>query len=636
MQKRSTSAQNELPTSITIKGIGETYRSDKYEPKKALFVAMRVNASLLLSQHSAEAHFFTIGLGKNFNRSIDQEWKDFGKMLESVIVLINQKFLIAGMIVGIEMYSKNKNRPNSKALRPHAHMIIYTYNCFLNVPIEIIEGQLSRSGFDFKVDHLKSPYDIAKASCYAIKSGKQTILRKACIEYLSIEPVHLVINSNLTDNPMEDIRIAINSNHIPNRVTRPNIFKPTPSVSTFNGDVKMQMAEFLKKMCILNSIGFYNGSIMKRIPPAKFTWVRKAPIESFVEFVARDQLSDIYKQSLYNSAKWIIKEGGFDGSGHPVQTIFPRITVRPNLWEFRNGQVYDCTDGTIINSKIMDPFISCSMYHDCNWDDLPQPSTLIYIVKLLTVDINDAQLLIQTLGGLFHSLDNRKIHRAAWLSGPSNSYKTWFASSFLSNNFNQVLVNVINQNKTEFQYGRLRGLTEGILVLDEFRSENFKRPAQLLGIADGTPMAIDDKYLKDQITEFKGHPFITSNESIQNTLYNQSDKAALSNRFTNTTFYVHNIQQFKEIEKLIDIDPELMKLQWVSFAMYCNSQYLLKRYKTHSQLPSSWTEETFSLKQKVNPPIKRKRGRPRKNPLNQEGNLAPTKRKRGRPPKHIL
>jgi hypothetical protein len=69
-------------------------------------------------------------------------------------------------------------------------------------------------------------------------------------------------------------------------------------------------------------------------------------------------------------------------------------------------------------------------------------------------------------GGLFHELDNRKAHRASWISGDSNTYKTWFVNNFLENNFNQVLINVINLTRTEFRYGRLRGATEGILLLD--------------------------------------------------------------------------------------------------------------------------------------------------------------------------
>lgn len=100
------------------------------------------------------------------------------------------------------MDSKNKQRPNTKALKPHVHITIFAYNDFLCQPKRHIEREFCQLNLDFKIDQAPHPQDIAKALCYTVKSGKQNILRQATNTYMAIEPITVVINPGITNNYM--------------------------------------------------------------------------------------------------------------------------------------------------------------------------------------------------------------------------------------------------------------------------------------------------------------------------------------------------------------------------------------------------------------------------------------------------
>lgn len=178
-----------------------------YKPLKAgseqgsVYVAFRAGAENIQKAHLGETYFLTVGLGKR-KESLEDEWRGFQNLLVNVFTVLRVKFLIDGIVASIEMYGKNNDRKNTKVLRPRAHMVIYTYNNFLGFPKAEVEMLFIELGFDYKMDFLKTPKHIAKASCYTVKSAKQTVLRNICQHFYGTGPTHVLINNHLENNPV--------------------------------------------------------------------------------------------------------------------------------------------------------------------------------------------------------------------------------------------------------------------------------------------------------------------------------------------------------------------------------------------------------------------------------------------------
>lgn len=328
---------------------------------------------------------------------------------------------------------------------------------------------------------------------------------KVAQHFYKTQPIALIINEQLKDNPLLSSASSFQSNDIKYQSIFMRSEKYCPSVSRFNGDQKLQISDFLNKLCVQEKIGFYKNRLMTILEPARYTWVDDGPVSQFIQQLTQPMgLAETYRQALYNHASWILTEGSMGKHTSPIQTIFPRIQVCPHLWEFQDQGVYNFLLGTFEES-LPNPFSSCSKFHTYRFDQLPYPQK---IQEFLNIILFDSQSKLEPffiqLGSLFHPVKDRKSQNAIWLHGESGTYKTWFVKQFLEHNFNELLVTTIESGPTQFQYGRLRGVTEGILFIDEYRSYDFPQPSKLLQVIDGQKVPISEKYLKAEVSQFKG------------------------------------------------------------------------------------------------------------------------------------
>lgn len=572
-----------------FKNIGPTYRATPHKPKLTLSREIEVQVKELINGHSGNGYKVSIGLGRPNGLSVHEEWKAFGPIITEVISAISQNFLIAGLVVGVEMYSKGKGKANTKALKPHAHITILTYNDFLERPIVNLELVFLKQRLDFEVQWLKKSHDITKSITYAVKSGNQDILIKATNHYYGINPVTVVTNQFVQNNPVQELIKVLNRHYGINTVKAQYLMR-VPSVGRFNRVVKHQMADFVRKMCLETGITFYKGWLLKRIEKSRYTWDKLAPVEASIALMtSAEGLSVTYKKNMYDSAKWILTEGNSSKSKlNPVQTIFPRMRICPHLWEFKEGNVYNCLKGKLQFEPVLDSFTSCSKYHPYEWEKLPQPTLLVEALKLIIPDEKQQALLLITLGGLFHRLENRKNHKGLWVSGASGTFKTWFIQSFLKANFNTLHVLQVSRTQTRFKYGSLIGAEEGIVFLDYFDSADFRKIAEFMALTDGQTIMIREKYKGSEEVTFKGHPVIISYEPIEKTMYNITDKAALKKRFNQTTFVQTtdlNNQRLYELEILL----KEKQIEWVSLAIMANRAFLRSKGERTVQTPNHWT-----------------------------------------------
>ena len=530
-------------------------------------------------------------MGKR-KETIEDEWLAFQDLLLNVFTVLRAKFLIAGIIASIEMYGKNTDRKNSKALRPHAHMVIYTYNNFFGFPKHEVEMLFSELGFDYKMDFLKTPKDIAKASCYTIKSAKQTILKNVCYHFYGTKPTHVLINNYLDNNPVTLFSTMLLRNDIDHAIYEP---EPQgnytiPSVNFFKGDTRLQIAEYISKVCKQQNVAFYRNNVLVKLLPAKHSWAVDGEAGDFLRGMIHDQMPACYRANMYKHANWILNHH----DKNPVQLIFPKLVLKPNLWEFLDNRVYNFTTGNWLE-KPLDPFVSCSKFHPFHWEELPDVDQILAFLSIIVPDDQERHNFIVGLGGLFHPLEQRKQQPCTWVMGKTRTYKSAVILHFLNQCFNQLLIVKLSHNQTQFRYGPLEGVDEGILLIEGFRGENFRDLPTLLNILDGIPTSVKEKYRKPRIIQAIGHTVITSNQSIRDTGYPSHDQKALSTRLTEPQFKEPPLNLVGRTMEMFDgIDSN----QWISFGLYANSLYLNQR-GMNAFVPASLSIDNLTTKATV-------------------------------------
>lgn len=73
---------------------------------------------------------------------------------------------------------------------------------------------------------------------------------------MGIEPITVVINPGIQNNPINNFALALQTQNVPLTIKH---YKPTEhiqSVSRFNGETKLQMADLLRKQCLQSQTAF--------------------------------------------------------------------------------------------------------------------------------------------------------------------------------------------------------------------------------------------------------------------------------------------------------------------------------------------------------------------------------------------
>ena len=264
---------------------------------------------------------------------------------------------------------------------------------------------------------------------------------------------------------------------------------------------------------------------------AKYSWAVNGTAEDFLRNMIHQQMPACYRANMYKHANWILNHH----DQNPVQLIFPKWVLKPNLWEFLDNRIYNLTTGNWLE-KPLDPFVSCSKFYPFHWEDLPGVDQILAFLSTIVPDDRERRNFIIGLGELFHPLEQRKKQPATWLMGKTRTYKSAVVLHFLNPCFNQLLIVKLNHSQTQFRYGPLNGVDEDIILIEGFRGENFQDLPTLLNLLDSIQVVVKEKYQKPRIINSIGHAVITSNQVIRTTVYALHDQAALSTRFVETEF----------------------------------------------------------------------------------------------------
>lgn len=558
--------------------------------------------------HSGSFLFITLSLAPVPGKTLEEEWVQFKHLMPMFIQQLGQKYLLAGTVLGVEMYAKQKSRKSIRAGRPHAHMVLFVYNDFLSPDVYDIRAALMQSQMlDLQVVSMRLDIDTTKNKDgstrtvqqqdvinqirYCLKGAttkeQKPLLQPACQHYLQRPSLTININESIEQNPLRPLAEYLQSKNYP-LVAESLTFQSTvPVVRRYDDDdngAKMQMAEFIRAICIQEGVAFYKQKLWKKGSHSYHTWVPWKHLSAFsTDVLSVAHLPTEYLQKFRKGAAWALTEGYEKRLDGPLVQVFPRLTLRSDLWEFDDGQLYDLAIGAF--SGTTEAFLSTGMHHKIRFEEMGFPSTAIRFLKNLVENQKQLHQTLLALGGLFHEVQDRKTHKALWIQGPSASYKTWFINAFLNKNFASVHIHRIpTLGISQFRYGRLIGETDGVLFIDDFKSEAFKEVGPLLNLLDGSPFVAEEKYKAGDLVEYKGGAAITTTQTMEQTIWQKVDREAIQNRC--------HLISFGTKKAYTDQHLKRVKQDLVALGLLCNALFL-KEIKGLSDavVPQAWNKK---------------------------------------------
>ena len=532
---------------------------------------------MLHTDHSGSCVGLTVSPLRMYGSAKDS-WLSFPDLLKRLIGCVGNHYLLAGALIGVEMYRRGKDsKAQGRALRPHVHLCLFTYNDFLNLPLERLKLQLTEQGFDWRIDNVRNASAGAGWITYCLKGLKDPLLQGVCKEVLGCSSVQLILNSSLDPKwPLDSLHSYLCSCGYEVGLLVPKSGCKVPSVG-YSEDPTLHMGDFVRKVCLKERLGLYNGVLHERRPGTEFTWQARCKVPGFVTELTHMGLPMEFRHKMFEAGSTLSSDGIVRGKFK--LDVYPKVTYHSYLWEFCDNTVLDCRVGKVVaKPDLLDSFSSCGQFHSVLWKDLPWPEDLLCFITSL-VGRNNLLSLMLTMGCLFHELTCRKEHPSVWLQGPPDSYKSWFIDNFLNNLFSESLVYVMNTlSERRFMFDCLKDVKDGVLVYDDItsRSHLFKNSESLMNLLDGREVASERKYEASSMVRFLGHSAITSNFSIGMCVPHHAP--ALSKRVNEYTFSVPS-----KAPNLNNVSKE----QWVSFGVLCNALYLQKQGIV-ADYPNSW------------------------------------------------
>ena len=519
---------------------------------------------VLQDEHNCKTLFITTTFPPEVD--LEDDWKQIGSFIEEFKRYVSKHYLIVGGVIAVEPHRnssltapKGKGK-NTKAGRPHLHMILWLTHEFLSPGLAYLDLALDDWGYNTRIKELKGHTDVIKSTLYSLKERENLSLRSVCQEYLGwSHNVNIWVNHSDCESLFVYLKERIKSCFLTKEM-----YVECPTTRKYSED-DLQIAELFAKLFMKGGLAVREQMVYRRAPGTKYTWNVYMPLNQWISDRFNFNLPVEYLRKLKHSANWILSGGSQTKQG-PYFQLFPKLSLYMFYVEYTDC-VYDFDRGdtTPFHQVPVNAATVCSTPH--TWNETPPPWRILGLLyTLLARGVDSRQNYLDALkeikdkgwvknwnqglidnseqhhlfvsaergekdftsffetltyfGGLYHPKFARKQNPALYLEGRSNSFKTFLLEMIFKKLVGLENVDMLSRTKGRFNTSRLKK-EDGqpyILFLDELRWDQLGMPfADFLALLDGKFVHTEKKWEKEQSGQLSGTIAITSNMGVGKT-----------------------------------------------------------------------------------------------------------------------
>lgn len=591
---------------------------------------MSLTDDYLREKHNCIPYLITLTFPKTLN--LRHEWWLAGQRISCFKKYVSQYFFVVGGLVVVEPHKnstlKKKNGKNTKAGRPHFHMILWVAHPELTYSINGLREFFLQEKILAKMNLLSTNADVVNAATYVVKERGHAGVNFLCQQFLGWEnSINIWINQSEVTPVLEKILTCF----APKEqafITR-ELFMNFPTAKRRN-DKALLLVEIYAKVFTANGWAVRGERIYKRIPETLYSWEYWMELNDWIAQTFKLNMPPAYLEVLKENALWISKLGATKKMA-PKFELFPTLKAMLFIIEFKDC-IYELKDATKMPLESVCPQTSSLCHVDSLFDDCEPPYTilgLLYTImnwgreqveeitqleelersaqqnqngahfKQPQIQIrenhkkSDLRFLeaLKAFGGLYHPEANRKKNPALYIVGQPNSYKTTLLYSILEKLVGKHDIQIISTHKSQFNLAHLRKADGSpfVLLFDDHRWEQFGiHHTQLLNLLDGKLVRTEQKYAQGQQGELEGVIAFTSNQNITEAVQDPQLSTAIQSRVKEINVWTPNEKSYK-IPEQEDFFQQLER-EAIGFSILSNAVYLARRstFNFKESLPRSF------------------------------------------------
>lgn len=553
--------------------------------------------------------------------SLAQEWIDARKFIDLFKKIVSKQFLIVGGIVSVEPHKnsslKKKGSKNTKAGKPHFHMVLWFCHEFLNPSIEKLKLLLLQLGTNSQIKKLETNLDVLKTGLYSTKDKGNLDLKKICNFYMQWPAnINIWINQEETSFAFNMILKALPKD---TAFASYEDYMDFPVARKFT-DETLLLHEIFYKMFLKLNLAVRDKMVYRKIEGTQFSWERWMSLEQWIANCFQLHRTVGYLQMLKESAFWISQEGQIRSSG-PKFELFPHLLIQLFLVEFKDC-LYEFSRGTTQSKQEVAPETSTVCYVNTDFDNCEPPFTLLGLVHMLIClgknilpekeslqlippkKLNKSQKVslkqmrqfedrfceaLSAFGGMYHPTLNRKKNPALFLTGEPSTYKTFLINTLLGKLVGLDHCDIISRHNSRFSFEHLQKEDDlyFMLLMDDFSWENPGMfPGDMINLLDNNPIFIDKKFKTGVAKKLAGSMVFTSNEPLYNENISKTMNNALAKRIHEVPFHPIKETIFNLEDKFIkQIEKEALGFSILSNAFFLSKNSIIKK---NLRLPKSF------------------------------------------------
>ena len=355
--------------------------------------------STLQNDHNCKALALTITLPQQ--TELELQWRLVGPFVDRFKRCVANYYLIVGGIIALEPHRNSSlttpKGKNTRAGRPHLHMILWITHEFLNPAINQLDFALEEGGLNARVKPLKAPIDIVKAGLYALKERENFDLRGVCQEYLGwSHNVNIWVNHNGCETPFLLLKQRIKSCFLTKEM-----YLNCPTTRRCPTD-ELQVAELFAQLFLQKGLAVKRQMVYSRRPGTRYAWTCFMPLSQWIENEFHFNLPLKSLEKLKQCANFILTRASQNKQG-PYFQLFPKLCFYKFYVEYKDC-VYDfgLASTRPFEQVAANAATACSRPHA--WDETPAPWRFLGLIyTLISLGVDSRESYLEALKKVNHS-----------------------------------------------------------------------------------------------------------------------------------------------------------------------------------------------------------------------------------------
>lgn len=265
-------------------------------------------SALMSEEHNCTPYYFTL-TWPAFAGCLEDEWSKVADEFSKIKIELSKRCLIGGGIISLEAHKnttlKSKRGKNTKAGRPHVHMLLWLYHDFLNPSEVFITCAFEDAGMHCTLKRLRSYNDTSKVLTYVVKDCLDEDLQNYVGSTTSwSKSVNLWYNNSDCSSVLKRLESIMG---------RDKLYITEEMCSGFptarrTDDITLILTEIFVRLFKRQGLGVRESMVYRRRAGTRFAWEQWQKLDTWVGGYFDMRLPIDYVSKLRQSITWIQTE----------------------------------------------------------------------------------------------------------------------------------------------------------------------------------------------------------------------------------------------------------------------------------------------------------------------------------------